>query len=137
MSIKFKYFVLAVSALTLLASCAVTTRMTEGTTETFGNTTEASSTLTFSTSLRSDDDNSAEVKQFMRINMARLRADMAVGKGEYLVNLAVLLDIEETKKTAFYQMTKDQFKLLFASPDTSAEELLAKLNKEVTRLSVS
>jgi hypothetical protein len=138
MGIKIKFFVVAVSTLTLLASCAVTTKMTEGSSETFANTTEASSKFTSSTFPRGDDDeDSANATEYIRINMARLRANMAVGQGEYLSNLAVLLDIHESKRPAFFQMTKTKFDVLFSSPKTPAEELLGKLYIEISHMPVT
>jgi hypothetical protein len=133
----FKFIVVTFFASTLLASCAVTTRMTEGTSETFVNTSEASTKFTSSTSPRGDSEDSADATQYIRINMARLRAEMAVGQGEHLTNLAILMDIENTKKPAFYSMTKEKFGELFSSSNVSAEELLGKLYIEISKLPVS
>ena len=137
MGIKIKIFVVAISTLTLLASCGVTTKMTEGTSETIANTSEASSKFTSSTFPRGDDDDSENATEYIRINMARLRADMAVGQGEYLSNLAVLLDIHESKRPAFFQMTKTKFDVLFSSPKTPTEELLGKLYMEISHMPVT
>ena len=133
---SFKFFVIAVPALILLASCAVTTESTEGTSETFLNTSEVSTDFSSSTFPRGDGDSANAIK-YIHFNMARLRADMAVGQGEYLSSLAVVMDINETKKPAFYHMTKAKFHQLFASPNTSAEELLGKLTLEISHMTVS
>lgn len=132
-----KRYVVIISALSILASCAVTTRSTEGTSETFINTSEASSKFTSSTSPRSRSDSSPKVDpvlEYMRNNMARIQADMAVGYGEYLVTLAVLMKIPDAQKQPFYRMTKDKFYVLFPDSNTSAEQLRNSLYTELSHL---
>ncbi len=122
-------------AVLLVASCASTTGSFEGSTDTFGNTTEASSKFTSSTSPSGDDEAKAEqVLQFARVNYHRLRSDMAVGHGEYLASLAVLMEIDESKRDDFYAMTKDQFDQLYISSQTSPDEMIANLQIQAVQL---
>ncbi len=124
----------AVAAL-LVASCASTTGSFEGSTDTFGNTSEASTKFTSSTSPSGSKDAKAEqVLQFARVNYNRLRSDMAVGHGEYLASLAVLMEIDEPKRDDFYAMTKDQFDRLYTSAQTSPDEMIANLKVQIVQL---
>ncbi len=125
----------------LLASCSVTTAPTDASSGTTGQTTDATSDLTSSTTLDDDEDedeNSEEQKQeeavedFVAANFSQLRADMSVGRGEYLGSLATLLAIDDARKEAFYAMTKNNFTQLFASSTTTAKDLVLNLKQEMT-----
>lgn len=122
-----------VGFMALLSSCAVTTRSTEGTSETFQNTSDASTEFTSSTSPRVEENNSdvQNVKQFAAVNLDRLKEDIARGNGEHLTAFAYLLGIKETHRSEFYAVTKQNYPRLFASEPTSSEDLLARLNTEL------
>lgn len=116
----------------LLTSCAVTTRSTEGTSETFQNTTDASSDFTSSTSPRDETHGQAkDVKQFASANLDRLKEDMARGGGEHLTAFAQLLRIKESRQPEFFTATKTNYPVLFSSERTTSEEMLAKLTTEL------
>ncbi|HBG05272.1 MAG: hypothetical protein A2075_20850 [Geobacteraceae bacterium GWC2_58_44] len=121
------------SLLAILSACAVTTRSTEGTSETFANTSDATTDLTLSTSPR-DKDSDADarnVKQFASVNLDRLQQDMARGGGEHLTAFAHLLGIKETHQPEFFRVTKQNYPKLFGSEPTTAEDMLARLNTEL------
>lgn len=119
-------------SISLLSSCAVTTESTEASSETFENTSDASTELTSSTSERDEEEKQAvRVLRFVKANFSRIRSDMAVGKGEYLTTLAVLLRIDDAKSQEFYQLSKNNFNHLFVSDETSAEQLVANLHKQI------
>jgi len=117
----------------LLSSCAVTTRSTEGSSETFQNTTDASTEFTSSTSPRDEDKKSdaQSVKQFAAVNLDRLKGDMARGGGEHLTVFAHLLGIRESHQGEFFAVTKQNYPLLFGSGPASSETMLARLNTEL------
>ena len=71
------------------------------------------------------------VEEYIKSNFAQLRSDMAVGEGECLTRLATLLAIKEVDKERFYALTKNKFNSLFVSPETTAEQLLINLRREV------
>ncbi|TXL01777.1 hypothetical protein BMR02_01410 [Methylococcaceae bacterium HT1] len=71
------------------------------------------------------------VEEYIKSNFAQLRSDMAVGEGECLARLATLLAIKEIDKRRFYVLTKNKFNSLFVSPETTAEQLLINLRREV------
>ena len=130
---KFMIALIAVAAMSLLASCAVTTDSTESSSETFENTTDASSDVTSSTSKNDKEEHkAAQLIKYVKSNMARLRADMAVGEGEHLETLAALMSVEPVQKEKFYALTKNHFNELFNAPDTTAEQLLANLRVTMT-----
>jgi ABC-type enterochelin transport system substrate-binding protein len=134
---NFYSIIMVFFVMSLLSSCAVTTESTEASSETFENTTEASSDLTSSTSSRDDDKTSAaKVLKFVKSNFIRLRADMAVGEGEYLSTLASLLSLDNTKKEQFYALTKNNFNQLFVSSETTAEELVAQIHRELAQVQI-
>ena len=110
----------------LLSSCA----LTESTTETIGNTTNASIKFTSSTSPgQSSSALDPKVYAFTAVNFDRLREDMARGGGEYLTSLASLIGIPESQHPAFFALTKERFPTLFSSEQTTPEELLGKLDR--------
>ena len=132
---RLGYTVASVSTLLLVASCASTTGSFDGSTDTFGNTSEASSKFTSSTFPSGNKKAKAEqILQFARVNHNRLRSDMAVGHGEYLASLAVLMEIDETRRDGFYAMTKDRFNKLYVSSDTTPDEMVANLKVEIVQL---
>ena len=119
----------------MLSSCAVTTESTKSSSETFRNTSEASTKFTSSTSpgggssSKSKDEKALE---FTKANFARVRSDMAVGGGEHLESLAALLGISDSHKSEFFSLTKNNFSTLFSSEHTTAEEMLTKLNSKLS-----
>jgi len=121
----------------LLVACSVTTAPTDASSGTTGQTTDATSDLTSSTTLDDDEDDSEEkqqeeaVEDFVAANFSQLRADMSVGRGEYLGSLATLLAVDDIRKEAFYTMTKNNFSQLFVSSSTSAKELVLNLKQEM------
>ena len=76
-------------------------------------------------------DRHQQVAEFANANLERLRNDMAVGQGEYLASLAVLLDIDVDHQPAFFALTRDQFTRLFPNEHPRATEMLAALDQEM------
>jgi hypothetical protein len=72
--------------------------------------------------------------QFAQQNWANLTADMAKGQGENLTTIAALLNIRDTKRAAFYAMTKNKFTHLIPTPGTTAEQLVLELKTESAKL---
>ena len=68
---------------------------------------------------------------FAKVNLERLRNDMAAGRGEYLTSLATLLNIEPGRQPAFFTFTQDRFAVLFPTDRTTAAEMLATLEREL------
>jgi hypothetical protein len=126
-------FLVAAGFMVLLSSCAVTTRSTEGTSETFQNTTDATSELTSSTSPRDEEKKpeAQNVKMFAAVNLDRLKGDMARGNGEHLTAFAHLLGIKETHQSEFFAFTKQNYATLFSSEPTTSEDMVARLNTEL------
>ncbi len=120
--------------LCILCACATTTDTTESSSKTFHNTTDATSKFTSSTSPGEGSSDSAKKEQalaFSKVNLERLKTDMALGGGEHLTSLATLLDIPAHNQPEFFAMTKANFNTLFVSENTTAEELLARLDNEL------
>jgi hypothetical protein len=117
----------------LLSACAVTTRSTEGTSETLENTTDASSDFTSSTSPRDEVKHSdaQKVTQFASANLDRLKEDMARGGGEHLTAFAHLLGIKEMHQTEFFTVTRQNYPFLFSSEPTTSNDMLARLSTEL------
>ncbi|MBT3812924.1 MAG: DUF3015 family protein [Gammaproteobacteria bacterium] len=84
-------------------------------------------------------DSSEEVKQaqevqvqdFITNNFSEMRSDMAVGNGKKLTGLAELLALKEEDKQRFYALTEADFNRLFVSPETTGEQLLINLRREM------
>ena len=122
--------------LALMAACATTTGSTEGTSETFANTTDATSALTSSTCPREEpaptETQPDEALEFTRANLGRIKTDMAAGGGEHLRALSTLLGVNVSQQQAFFSITKEKFSDLYSSDSTTAEELLEKLRYEIS-----
>ena len=133
-----RYLICFTSIFALLAmfsSCAVTTDSTKSSSETFGNTSEASTKFTSSTSPgggSSSDDKDTQALEFTNENFARVKSDMAVGGGEYLQSLSVLLDVPDSKRLEFFTLATNNFDALIDSEQTTAEEMLTKLKSTIS-----
>ena len=122
------------AVLALTAACATTTGSTEGTSETFANTTDATSDLTSSTCPSEEPAPSQETEAlaFTQANLGRIKTEMAAGGGEHLRALATLLGVPVSQQQTFFSITKEKFIDLYSSDQTTAEELLKKLNAEIS-----
>lgn len=126
--------VAVLGVLCLTYACAVTTNSTESSSKTFQNTTAASSKFTSSTSPGGGPSKSAAREQalaFSRVDLERIKTDMAMGGGEHLSSLATLMGIPAQNQQEFFALTKADFSTLFSSEQTTAEELLARLEDEL------
>lgn len=132
--IRLFYLCIFISLALLVSACAPILGAFEGSTETFENTTDALTDVTSSTSPRDKEKKEAEIQQFTKVNFARLRSDMAVGQGEHLTSLAVLMEIDDNQKAQFYRMTKERFDRLFSSSETTSVELVANIRAELQNL---
>lgn len=107
--------VCGVSLPVFLSACSVTAGSTEGTSDSFQNTTEsagqsteASSGFTSSTSPRGDDSShepaekevelSPEQEAFIRRNNSLILADISAGEGEYIAAVAEMLHVENREQ---------------------------------------
>jgi len=142
------FFILAC----FMTACSVTTAPTDASSGTSGQSTDASSDLTSSTTLDDDDDDKddsegdseeeeikqeeKEVEEFVTANFSQLRADMSVGRGEYLTTLATLMSVNEGDKDRFYAITKNNFSSIFVSSQTTAKELIVNLKQEVAQANI-
>ena len=122
-----------VGSMALLSSCAVITKSTEGSTETFQNTSDVSTDFTSSTSARDKDKTgkAQQVDAFAMANLDRLREDMARGGGEHLTAFSHLLGIRETHQTEFFAFAKQKYSVVFSSEPTTAKDMVARLNLEL------
>ena len=125
-------FMLIGGLMVILSACAITTRSTEGTSETIHNTSDASTDFTSSTSPRDDEKSDAQnVKQFASVNLDRLKEDMARGGGEHLTAFAHLLGIKESHQPEFFKVSKQNYAKLFSPEPTTSEDMLARLDTEL------
>ena len=116
----------------VLSSCAVVTKSTEASSETFQNTTDVSTDFTSSTSERDKDKSETQrVNAFARANLDRLREDMARGGGEHLAAFSYLLGINGSHQAEFFALAKDNYTVLFGSEPTTAPEMVARLTTEL------
>jgi len=118
----------------IISACGMTKNTTESTSQTFQNTTDASSKFTSSTSPGSGSGESSKNEQalaFSRVQLERIKTDMAVGGGEHLTSLATLLGVPPQNQPEFFALTKANFSTLFSAEPTTAEELLARLDDQL------
>jgi hypothetical protein len=131
---SFGRMIAVLGVLTIVCACAVTTQTTESSSNTVQNSTEVTSNFTSSTSPGADSGASAKNEQalaFSRVQLERIKTDMAVGGGEHLSSLATLLGVPSHNQPEFFALTKANFSALFSSDPTTAEELLARLDDQL------
>ena len=119
--------------LCIICACAFTTETTESSSKTVKNSTNATTKFTSSTSPEGGGD-SAKREQalaFSKVELERIKTDMAVGGGEHLTSLATLLGVPAHNQPEFFALTKANFDILFNSEQTTAEEFLARLDDEL------
>ena len=118
----YHFTLIAVVGGMLLGACSLTTEPTE-----------SSSDFTSSTSPNSSSKSNPEpkAKAFTSDNFARLKEDMALGRGEHLASLAALLGIPEKHQAEFFALTKEKFSSLVRSEQITADEMFAALNQEL------
>ncbi len=66
----------------------------------------------------------AQTAAFTDANLTTLARDAARGEGESLASLAELMGIEEQHKYVFFQTTQRNFSTIFASENTTANDVL-------------
>ena len=76
-------------------------------------------------------DRQQQITEFAHVNLLRLKQDMAAGQGEYLSSLATLLKVEPDRQSEFFAFAQEKFTTLFPSDQTTAEEMLVALNREM------
>ena len=131
---SFWRLIAVLGILSMVFGCATTTAPTEASSKTFHNTTDASSKFTSSTSPGGGSSDSAKNEQalaFSKVNLERIKTDMALGGGEHLTSLATLLDVPARNQPEFFALTKANFSTLFGDENTTAEELLARIDNEL------
>jgi DUF3015 family protein len=118
----YHFTLIAVVGGMLLGTCSLTTEPTE-----------SSSDFTSSTSPNSSSQPKPEqkAKSFTSDNFARVKEDMALGRGEHLASLATLLGIPEKHQAEFFALTKEKFSSLVSSEQITADEMFAALNQEL------
>ncbi|MEE4376205.1 MAG: DUF3015 family protein [Candidatus Competibacteraceae bacterium] len=72
-----------------------------------------------------------QISAFVAANFSRLKEDMAAGQGEYLTSLATLLDVEREQQADFFAFTQQHFAILFSAEDTTADQMLASLYRQL------
>jgi len=108
----------------VLSSCTVVTDPSSSSRST-GN--DEKSSFTNDGVLKQD----RKIQEFATVNFIKLKDDMALGQGEYLVSLATLLGINKSQQSEFFAFTKEKFPILFSSEQVTPTEMLASLNREL------
>jgi hypothetical protein len=69
------------------------------------------------------------IQMFAGANIDRLAREMALGEGEALEALAVLMSVEQADRPAFYALTQAQFVAIFPRSEMTSGEMLVALNR--------
>ena len=118
----YHFTLIAVVGGMLLGSCSMTTDPTKSSSDFTSSTTPSSS---------SHPKPEEKAKAFTSDNFARLKEDMALGRGEHLASLATLLGIPEKHQAEFFALTKEEFSSLVSSEQITADEMFVALNQEL------
>ena len=103
-----------------IGACTVVTDPSSGSSASSGGTSSAAFM-----------DRQQQIAEFAKINLERLKQDMAAGQGEYLASLATLLGIDPSRQPEFFAFTQNRFGALVPNDRTTAAEMLATLNREL------
>ena len=121
-------FSIGLAFFTLLTGCMSTTSApTEITSDGLGTISDITSDITSSTSPDSSDSDDAEAEAFILHNRDRIARDMAMGTGEHLAALAVLLKIPTDKQESFFKLSQQNFNRIFSQDEINEKELLNRL----------
>jgi hypothetical protein len=130
-------YVLRLSTVVLIAGlstgCSTLTDSIAASSQTFTNTTKATSEV-ISSQGGSKSSQLQQAVKFASINWMRLAENMANGQGEHLQTLADLLGVKPAQKPAFYAMTKNHYQQLFPSAQITPEQLIHNLQIEIKQL---
>lgn len=99
-------------------TCAITTNGILGN-QTFGITTGTLNCQQFSGIVSNE-----RVNTFVAQNMDSLAIDIARGNGEYLNTFAVLMDVREGDRAAFYSRLQSNFSRIFTSRNVTHDQVL-------------
>ncbi len=72
-----------------------------------------------------------KAQAFAAINFENLKQNMAQGQGEYLGSLGNLLGVPKEQQAEFFLLTQERYPLLIPSDETTPEEMLAALHREL------
>jgi len=73
-----------------------------------------------------------KVNVFADVNLGNLRQEIAQGRGEYLASFTSLLGVPMRQQHAFYAFAQARYAALFPSEQTTAAEMLAALDQELS-----
>jgi hypothetical protein len=97
---------------------AVTTNYSFGT-QTFGITSGTSNCQQFSSIVSNE-----RINIFVSQNLDSLAIDIARGNGEYLNTFAVLMDVREADRAAFYSKLQSNFSRIFTATSITHDQVL-------------
>ncbi|MDH3348044.1 MAG: DUF3015 domain-containing protein [Desulfobulbaceae bacterium] len=121
-------FTIGLAFLTLLIGCMSTTSVpTEITSDGLGTISDITSDITSSTSPDSSNSDNSEAETFIRQNRNRIARDMAMGTGEHLAALAILLKIPTDKQDEFFDLSQRNFTQIFSYNEINEKELLYRI----------
>ena len=109
-----------------VTGCDITRDITRHTTDTlsrFTATTSPGSVYTADGLLKEEQ----KALFFIAVNADNLRRDISQGHGEYLTSLSRLLHIPTNREHDFFAMAQAQYPSLYASKETTPEDMLAAL----------
>src|SRR5262249_34726466 len=109
----------------VLSACSLTTDPTKSSTDSTSSTSGKSSKKDGTVK------EGEKVSSFATVNFARLKEDMAAGQGEHLASLAALLGVRPEQQPAFFAFVKEKFAVVCPSEQTSSEEMVAALTREM------
>jgi hypothetical protein len=74
-----------------------------------------------------------EIQYYVEVNQDDISKEMAQGQGEKLRTLAVMTGCDSAEsQAAFYSMTKDSYDKIVRSSNTSSQELVSNLKKQMS-----
>ncbi len=127
---RLPLFLLPVLALMFALSACTLKATFKSTTDAFTNfssSTSAKSWITGEGLLREDH----RVTVFVRDNYENLADELAKGRGEYVASLGILLGVTKDREAAFYSFTQAKYPVLVPAINTTPDELLVALHREL------
>ncbi len=99
----------------------------------YGRATKGFRWVTTQSTAREGNADLVAANQFTESNLEKLREDAAVGEGDYLDSLGLLLGVPRARLNDFGHLAKERYAELFSRGDSSSQQIVMSLNEAVRR----
>ncbi len=73
----------------------------------------------------------SRMENYVAQNLDNLATDIARGNGEYVQTLAILMEVPDASRAAFYSRLQQNFSRIYTSPDVNATDVVRNISSVV------